>query len=108
MMDDFLRDMRMEMGMGMAAAKPNANVTGDMLDVLMDIDRKLRDLPPIAHAIMASHKVPPERTFRQWDTMGRLLIWVNTGLLLDSARIVRSGEAGAEGMSPWGIPIVRA
>jgi hypothetical protein len=46
----------------------------------------LKKLPPLPYRIMASHAVPWPKTYRQWDTRGRLLLWVNTGAIYDLPR----------------------
>lgn len=38
---------------------------------------------PHAHGMLASHKVPYGKFPRQWDTKGRLWLWVNRGELED-------------------------
>jgi hypothetical protein len=51
-----------------------------MTVVMEEITRQyelVRDLPPLPYRIMASNDVPRGKTYRQWDTSGRLLVWVN-------------------------------
>lgn len=52
------------------------------MDEITRCYRLVKDIPPLPTTIMASEKVPIERTFRQWDTSGRLLLWINTERLL--------------------------
>ena len=44
-----------------------------------------------AELIVAHHGVPWGRTFRQWDTAGRLVVWVNRGQLHDELGEPRRG-----------------
>lgn len=53
-----------------------------MSELLRDLDRiaaRLAALPPRPYCFMADHKVPYGQVFRQWDTRGRLLVWINRG-----------------------------
>lgn len=43
----------------------------------------LAKLPPPVAGILASHRVPYGRIFRQWDTKGRLWVWANRGEIED-------------------------
>jgi len=43
-------------------------------------------LPPRPHCFMAHHSVPYGRVYSQWDTRGRLLVWVNRGEIADIPR----------------------
>lgn len=77
-------------------------------DIILDVLRQHDALPPVASAILASHRVPWGKLYRQWDTRGRLLLWVSRGELED-ARIRRLAFAqGGDPMAPMviaGIPL---
>lgn len=55
-----------------------------MIDDLMEIIAKLDNAPPVPRGILATLKVPWGKSYRQWDTRGRLWIWMNRAELLDA------------------------
>lgn len=82
-------------------------MTDDLWQAMLDMMARLRDVPPRAY-VMAHHSVPYGRVYRQWDTDGHLLIWVNRGLVADLPRqkigvhdYFLSGTYG-------GIPVINA
>lgn len=46
----------------------------------------INEMPIPPSGIRAAHGVPWGRVFRQWDTRGRLWLWVNRGWLEDLPR----------------------
>lgn len=55
----------------------------EMFEALRTMQDRLASLPPRPWCFMASHSVPYGRVYRQWDTRGRLLVWVNRGEVAD-------------------------
>jgi hypothetical protein len=74
---------------------------------------RLRDVPPRTF-IMAHHSVPYGRVYRQWDTQGHLLLWVNRGLIADLPRATVPGsdlDIAISYIAPpglGGIPVINA
>jgi hypothetical protein len=79
----------------------------DDVRAMLDTVNALRPCPS---RIMASHAVPYGRAYRQWNTRGELLLWVNRGLIADlprrpADRVGVLTGAGALGFTA-GIPVV--
>lgn len=62
----------------------------------------IEDLPPRPYLIRADHRVPYGQGFKQWDTSGRMVLWVNRGWVAD---LPRSSE---QGVPLLGIPVTDA
>lgn len=80
----------------------------DAFDHFLEVIREVEALPPIADAILASHRVPRGRHYRQWDTRGRLLLWVSRGELEDARIRRRAFSQRVDHMAPMvigGIPV---
>jgi hypothetical protein len=75
------------------------------LDDFVAWQRKLNSLPPAPHSILTSHAVPYGRAYRQWDSKGRLLIWVNRGEVAD---LPRAAPGTLGGPPIFGIPVRNA
>jgi hypothetical protein len=83
----------------------------DLFKACMDLIERLRDVPPRTF-IMAHHSVPYGRVYRQWNTHGHLLLWVNRGLIADlpRAKVYGLSVAISDIVPPGlgGIPVINA
>lgn len=73
----------------------------------------INDQPPCPRAILVSHLVPYGELYRQWDTSGRLFVWVNRGQVADLPHVRWQGidiavDDIAPRGAPFGIPVVVA
>lgn len=66
----------------------------DLADATREAVQAFAKLPPPIAGIRTSHHVPYGRTFRQWDTRGRLWVWVNRGEVEDLPRGPRPTPGG--------------
>lgn len=48
-----------------------------LVDEVRRISKLIADAPPTPRAIFASYDVPFDAIYRQWNTLGQLLLWVN-------------------------------
>lgn len=79
-----------------------------MIDDFLRAVTLIDDLPTPVSAFMAHHAVPYGRTFRQWRTDGRLIVWVNRGQVEDLPRASGEPSVLTRGALYNGIPIVNA
>lgn len=85
----------------------NADRWREELVAVLAIAASLDDTP-VARAILASDAVPFGTVRRQWDTKGRLYVWVNRGQVNDAITPFKpqGGVVGCITAYPPGIPIV--
>lgn len=88
-------------------------MSGDLLASFREAQERLAALPPRPRCFMASHSVPYGRVFRQWNTRGDLLVWVNRGEIADPARRKDRSEYGIapnaiDTAALMAIPVVNA
>jgi hypothetical protein len=77
-----------------------------MLAQLRAARRMVDAVPAPLRCIRVSALVPAGRTFRQWDTDGRAMLWVNRG---DMARVPVVGVAEDRWLSRpsgFGVPVI--
>ena len=48
-----------------------------LVDEVRRLSERIASLPPRPRAIFASYDVPSGEVYRQWNTHGQLLLWVN-------------------------------
>lgn len=72
---------------------------------LTELVGRLGALRPCPRAIMAHHSVPYGRSYRQWDTEGRMLVWANQGEIADVRRYAVLDQFGTYS---FGIPVYNA
>lgn len=58
----------------------------DVFAEMRRVSEMVAALPPRPKCFMAHHSVPYGRVYRQWNTKGELLVWVNRGEVADMAR----------------------
>lgn len=73
------------------------------LEAVRELSENLAANPPVT-AIYASHSVPWGKTFRQYLTDGRLIVWVNRGEVAEIPPAISFRDAGAL-IAMLGIPI---
>lgn len=89
------------------APRPPAPFDPEHMHYMIAETRRVRDgAPPVPFAIMCHNAVPHGRTFRQWDTRGRLFAWVNRGQMEAMPRVYKDRKAWP--IAAVGIPVVNA
>jgi hypothetical protein len=58
----------------------------DVIAEMRRVSGMVAALPPRPKCFMAHHAVPYGQVYRQWNTRGELLVWVNRGEIADLAR----------------------
>lgn len=48
-----------------------------MIDEIRRLSERIASAPPMPRAIFASYDVPNGEVYRQWNTLGQLILWVN-------------------------------
>lgn len=85
-----------------------------VLNDLRRFQRIVSETPKLPDALMAHHSVPYGRSYRQWRTDGRLIVWVNRGMVaeftLRPPRLEVDGSLSlARGYEALvGIPVINA
>jgi len=88
------------------APRPRELTAKAAIDDLRQWSDRLREVPPAPHVVRAHYKVPFNRVFRQWDTAGRLILWVNRLQLEALPRREAQPSWLVAPLLPLGIPVV--
>jgi hypothetical protein len=73
-------------------------------DLIADLRKAMavtKDLPPPVDHIVATHSVPYGKVFRMYNTRGRMVVYVNRGMVADLPRREPSSD-----LPVFGIPVV--